>query len=158
MGVRLVIHNAFSNEKDYTGTHNHDELVHRDLVDLRGLFDVRRHARRRDDVVDLPMQPRFRLADLLLRLKQSRTPGDTERLQRGADGKADRLIRARLVCDQQTRRERIESAIDAFDAGVVRFEIDCHIGFHPLTPCTLTLSFPKKNVNVSFVACLGTNA
>ena len=40
MGVRLVIHNFEIDELDYTGTHNHDDLLHRDWVDQHPIYAI----------------------------------------------------------------------------------------------------------------------
>lgn len=40
MGVRLVIHNFEVDEMDYTGTHNHDDLLHRDWVDQHPIYAI----------------------------------------------------------------------------------------------------------------------
>ena len=40
MGVRLVVHNFIVDEMDYTGTHNHDDLLHRDLADQHPIYAI----------------------------------------------------------------------------------------------------------------------
>lgn len=40
MGVRLVVHNFIYDEMDYTGTHNHDDLIHRDWVDQHPIYAI----------------------------------------------------------------------------------------------------------------------
>ena len=40
MGVRLVVHNYLYDEMDYTGTHNHDEMIHRDWVDQHPIYAI----------------------------------------------------------------------------------------------------------------------
>lgn len=40
MGVRLVVHNFFIDEMDYTGTHNHDDLLHRDWIDQHPIYAI----------------------------------------------------------------------------------------------------------------------
>ena len=40
MGVRLVVHNFEVDEMDYTGTHNHDDLLHRDWVDQHPIYAI----------------------------------------------------------------------------------------------------------------------
>jgi hypothetical protein len=40
MGVRLVVHNFIIDEMDYTGTHNHDDLLHRDWVDQHPIYAI----------------------------------------------------------------------------------------------------------------------
>ena len=40
MGVRLVVHNFIYDEMDYTGTHNHEEMLHRDWVDQHPIYAI----------------------------------------------------------------------------------------------------------------------
>lgn len=40
MGVRLVVHNFELDSMDYTGTHNHDEMLHRDWVDQHPIYAI----------------------------------------------------------------------------------------------------------------------
>lgn len=40
MGVRLVVHNFIIDEMDYTGTHNHDDLLHRDWIDQHPIYAI----------------------------------------------------------------------------------------------------------------------
>jgi hypothetical protein len=40
MGVRLVVHNFLIDEMDFTGTHNHDETIHRDWVDQHPIYAI----------------------------------------------------------------------------------------------------------------------
>lgn len=40
MGVRLVVHNFAYDIMDYTGTHNHDEMLHRDWRDAHPIYSI----------------------------------------------------------------------------------------------------------------------
>lgn len=40
MGVRLVVHNYKIKETDYTGTHNHEEMIHRDWVNQHPIYAI----------------------------------------------------------------------------------------------------------------------
>ena len=40
MGVRLVVHNFLYDEMDYTGTHNHEEMLHRDWSDQHPIYAI----------------------------------------------------------------------------------------------------------------------
>lgn len=40
MGVRLVVHNFKYQETDYTGTHNHEAMVHRDWLDQHPIYAI----------------------------------------------------------------------------------------------------------------------
>lgn len=50
------------------------------------------------------------------------------------DGEADGFIRSRWVCNDQIGRERIESALNAFDRGVKTLQIYAKVVTHMLYP------------------------
>ena len=101
-----------------------------DAVNVGRDLHVEPHARRRHDVVD-------RLGNL----KDATAVADAERLHGGRNGQADGLLGALGVGHDEVRRERVEPAGGALDAGIKRLEVDTYIdvprldcAFHPSPP------------------------
>ena len=106
------------------------DIAQVDAVDVGRDLHVEPHARRRHDVVD-------RLGNL----KDAAAVADAERLHGGRDGQADGLLGALGVGHDEVRRERVEPAGGALDAGIKRLEVDTYIdvprldrAFHPSPP------------------------
>ncbi len=122
-----------------------------DLIDPRAVFDIKRHARRRDNIVKLQRRiflqltaeegtagkdaarraaapDRIDLADAFHSLEQTRPAGDPIGLEGGGDGETDCLFRARGVCDHKTGVQRIEAAFATLHRGVKAFQVDGDIG------------------------------
>lgn len=88
-----------------------------DTVDLRRHLHVVLHARYGLDVVDT-----------VGNLEQATAVMDSEVFHGLCDGKADGRAPARFVGNDQVGGERVETAVDALDAGVERLEVDADIG------------------------------
>lgn len=84
----------------------------------------------------VPLPLTVDLAHLLHDLEQPRPSGYAVGFERGRNGEADRLFRAALVRHDEVRRHGIESAVDALDGRIKRFQIDGDINSavhtHPL--------------------------
>ena len=89
---------------------------------------ILRHTRRRDVELRLGAVRGVVELDRLLRLEEPGAGGYADRLERGGDGEADRLVRARLVRHQQPRLQRVEPARHALHGGIVAFQIDTDTG------------------------------
>ena len=92
------------------------DVAQQDGVDVRGVLDVERHARRRHEVVEG-----------FENLEHAATVAHALRLEGGRDGQAYGLVRAFGVGDHQIGRHRIETAFDAFHRGVERFQVYAEI-------------------------------
>ena len=131
-----------------------------DLVDLRGGLHIKRHPRRRGDIVQRKgriLAQRVRIAaaagklppgggpprsidgsHALHDLKQPCAPRNAIGLESGGHGKADGLFRPALVRDDKMRSQRIQSARHAFDRSIKGFQINgkiagfCHTASPPL--------------------------
>ena len=118
-----------------------------DLVDAHAVVHVERHARGCDVIGDAEVGACRKLravpclaCERVLRhavsasrvcllhgaddLEEARASADAVRLEGGGDGEADRLARAALVCNHEMRRQRVQPALDTFDRGIERFEVD----------------------------------
>ena len=115
-----------------------------DLIDAHAVCDVECHARRGNVVGDaevrrcgelcrircLTREPVLRRTVFPLGvcvphgtddLKEARTAADAVHFERRGYGKADRFRRAAFVCDDEMRRQRIQTALDAFHRGIEGF-------------------------------------
>ena len=88
-----------------------------DAVDVRRYLHIVLHARHGLDVVDS-----------VGNLEQATAVVDSEVLHGLCDGEADGRAPARFVGNDQARRERVEPAVNALDAGIKRLEVDADVG------------------------------
>ena len=71
------------------------------------------------------------LLDHLHNLKQPRPPRYADRLQSGRNRKADRLLCAALIRDDQIRIQRIQPARNTFNRSIIALQINTDILRHP---------------------------
>ena len=126
--VRRRIDEAFVDGIGMDVLGRHEAQV--DGVDVGRRLHVALHARLRHDVVHA-------LGDL----EHAATAGQAERLHGRRDGQADGLLRAVGIGHDEVRRQRVQPAVDAFDAGVEALQIYAHVrALHRADPSPVQLA------------------